>query len=191
MVLGPKTFLGMVILLGMFGPISTDMYLPALPDMASDLSADAASLNATLYGFIFGMAVSMLLIGPLSDRHGRKKPLIVCLSMHAAASIACGLTGDVWSLIIFRVIQSIGAGASITMSAAFIKDSYEGSVRVRVLNMNAIFRALGPMLSPIVGAAIISVSGWRTTFYVTAVASLICLALAFLTTETLPEENRK
>ena len=191
MVLGPKTFLGMVILLGMFGPISTDMYLPALPDMASDLSTDAASLNATLYGFIFGMAVSMLLVGPLSDRHGRKKPLIVCLSMHAAASITCGLTGDVWSLIIFRVIQSIGAGASITMSAAFIKDSYEGSVRVRVLNMNAVFRALGPMLSPIVGAAIISVSGWRTTFYVTAVASLICLALAFLTTETLPEENRK
>ncbi len=189
-ILGPKTFLGMVILLGMFGPISTDMYLPALPEMASDLGADAAALNATLYGFMFGMAASMLFIGPLSDRWGRKRPLAVCLAMYASASAACGLSGDVWSLIAFRIVQSIGAGASITMSAAFIKDSYEGSVRMRVLNINAAVRVLGPMLSPIIGAAFISVWGWRSTFYVSAAVSLVCLAMVLLATETLPEDGR-
>lgn len=189
-VLGSGPFLFLVIMLGMFGPISTDMYLPALPDMAGELGTDAATLNVTLYGFMLGMAVSILLLGPLSDKYGRKRPLVVTLSLYTAATLGCGLAQDVGTLIVLRMLQSIGAGAAITTSTALMEDCYTGSALVRILNFNGMVRVLGPMLSPVAGAALISVWGWRSTFYAPALIAVVCLALVLLMTETLPEEER-
>ena len=154
--LGSGTFLLLVILLGAFGPISTDMFLPALPDMVDEFDTTAAVMNMALYGFMFSMAVSILLLGPVTDKYGRKAPLVICLAEYVVTTLLCAFVHDVGILIVLRVLQAIGAGAAMTLSTAFVKDCYSGAIRLKILNIVAIVGVLGPLLAPIAGAALIS-----------------------------------
>lgn len=180
----------MVILLGAFGPISTDMFLPALPDMVDEFDTTAAVMNMTLYGFMFSMAVSILLLGPVTDKYGRKAPLVICLAEYVVTTLLCAFVHDVGILIVLRVLQAIGAGAAMTLSTAFVKDCYSGAIRLKILNIVAIVGVLGPLLAPIAGAALISLWGWRATFIAPAVIALVCLVLALMLDETLPDGER-
>ncbi|MBR2254849.1 MAG: MFS transporter [Candidatus Methanomethylophilaceae archaeon] len=180
----------LILLLGAFGPISTDMFLPAMPQVVAELGTDPSTFNVSMYGFMLGMACSSLAFGPTIDRYGRKRPLAVFLVEYIVTTIACGLVNDVYSFIILRILQAIGSGAAITISVALVKDLFDGPERIRVLNVNAVIGVLGPILSPIIGSAIISVWGWRATFFAPAAIAALALVMGMLMTETIPEGER-
>ncbi len=189
-VLGRGSFLLLILLLGSFGPISTDMFLPALPQVVEEFGTDSAVFNISMYGFMLSMAVAILVMGPVIDRYGRKGPLLAFLAEYIVTTILCGLVDDVYSFIALRILQAIGSGAAITVSVALVKDSYEGEERVKILNFNAIIGVLGPILSPLIGAALINAWSWRETFFAPAVIAGIAMVMALLMTETLPEGQR-
>lgn len=188
--LNSGSFLILVILLGAFGPISTDMFLPALPDMVTEFGTTAAIMNMVLYGFMFAMAIAIFLLGPITDKYGRRMPLILSLAEYTVTTLLCAFVHSVETLIFLRVLQAIGAGAAMTLSVAFVKDCYQGTVRLKVLNIVAIVGVLGPLLAPIIGSGMIAAWGWRSTFIAPAAVSLICLILSLLLDETLPKEER-
>ena len=180
----------LILLLGMFGPISTDMYLSALPTMVVELSTNESTLNITMYGFILGMALSILLLGPLTDRFGRRVPLILSMVEYTATTLACAFVEDIHILIALRILQSIGSGLAIAVSTALVKDCFNGATMGRVLTLTAILGVLGPILSPVIGAGLITLWGWRSTFIAPAMVSLLCLVISFFIPETLPHNQK-
>ena len=180
----------LILLLGMFGPISTDMYLSALPTMVVELSTNESTLNITMYGFILGMALSILLLGPLTDRFGRRVPLILSMVEYTATTLACAFVEDIHILIVLRILQSIGSGLAIAVSTALVKDCFNGATMGRVLTLTAILGVLGPILSPVIGAGLITLWGWRSTFIAPAMVSLLCLVISFFMPETLPHNQK-
>lgn len=180
----------LILLLGMFGPISTDMYLSALPTMVVELNTNESTLNITMYGFILGMALSILLLGPLTDRFGRRVPLILSMVEYTATTLACAFVEDIHILIVLRILQSIGSGLAIAVSTALVKDCFNGATMGRVLTLTAILGVLGPILSPVIGAGLITLWGWRSTFIAPAMVSLLCLAISFFMPETLPHNQK-
>ena len=188
--LRPSVMIVLILLLGMFGPISTDMYLSALPTMVVELSTNESTLNITMYGFILGMALSILLLGPLTDRFGRRVPLILSMVEYTATTLACAFVEDIHILIVLRILQSIGSGLAIAVSTALVKDCFNGATMGRVLTLTAILGVLGPILSPVIGAGLITLWGWRSTFIAPAMVSLLCLAISFFMPETLPHNQK-
>ncbi len=188
--LSPGTFLALIIMLCIFAPISTDMYLPALSTMVKDLGTDEVMMNMTLYGYMFPLAISMLVMGPLSDKYGRKWLLVGCLAEYIVAFAAAAFVADIYSLIFLRVMQAVGSGGILTISTAFIKDSYYGPAMTRVLRINAIIGVAGPVVAPILGSFLIDHYGWRSTFLAPAAFAAICLALSLFIDETLPDDER-
>ena len=180
----------LILLLGMFGPISTDMYLSALPTMVMELNTNESTLNITMYGFILGMALCILLLGPLTDRFGRRVPLILSMVEYTATTLACAFVEDIHILIVLRILQSIGSGLAIAVSTALVKDCFNGATMGRVLTLTAILGVLGPILSPVIGAGLITLWGWRSTFIAPAMVSLLCLAISFFMPETLPHNQK-
>jgi len=189
-VLGRGSFLLLIVLLGSFGPISVDMFLPALPQVVEEFGTDSAVFNISMYGFMLSMAVAILVMGPVIDRYGRRVPLMAFLTEYIVTTALCGLVDEVYLFIALRILQAVGAGAAVTVSVALIKDSYEGEERTRILNLNAIIVVLAPILSPLIGSAIISEWGWRATFFAPAVIAGFVMVMALLLTETLPADQR-
>ncbi|AGI48447.1 Arabinose efflux permease [Thermoplasmatales archaeon BRNA1] len=182
--------ISLIIVLNTFGPISTDMFLSDIPNMAVDLDTDPATMNMVLYGFMLSMAVSILLFGPFTDRYGRKHLLIGCLAEYVAASMIAAFVDNIYILVVFRVLQGIGAGGVITISTALIKDCFTGLTRAKVLNVISLIGVVGPLAAPIVGAYIISIWDWRMTFIAPGVVAALCLIPAFMLSETLKDEHR-
>lgn len=188
--LGPGAFLALIVVLAAFPPMSTDMYLPALPVMVDELGTTEAVMNMTLYGFMFSMAVSILILGPVSDKFGRKKVLVCALAEYCITTLLCSLAQGVGELIALRVLQAVGSGAAMTVSTAYVKDVYSGALRVRMLNVVAVIGVLGPLLAPIVGAGLISVWGWRSTFVAPVFVGIAAFIMVLMTDETLPPSER-
>ncbi len=188
--LGPGAFLALIVVLAAFPPMSTDMYLPALPVMVDELGTTEAVMNMTLYGFMFSMAVSILILGPVSDKFGRKKVLVCALAEYCITALLCSAAQSVGVLIALRVLQAVGSGAAMTVSTAYVKDVYSGALRVRMLNVIAVIGVLGPLLAPIVGAGLISVWGWRSTFVAPVFVGIAAFIMVLMTDETLPPSER-
>lgn len=188
--LGPGAFLALIVVLAAFPPMSTDMYLPALPVMVDELGTTEAVMNMTLYGFMFSMAVSILILGPVSDKFGRKKVLVCALAEYCITTLLCSAAQSVGVLIALRVLQAVGSGAAMTVSTAYVKDVYSGALRVRMLNVVAVIGVLGPLLAPIVGAGLISVWGWRSTFVAPVFVGIAAFIMVLMTDETLPPSER-
>ena len=188
--LGPGAFLALIVVLAAFPPMSTDMYLPALPVMVDELGTTEAVMNMTLYGFMFSMAVSILILGPVSDKFGRKKVLVCALAEYCITALLCSAAQSVGVLIALRVLQAVGSGAAMTVSTAYVKDVYSGALRVRMLNVVAVIGVLGPLLAPIVGAGLISVWGWRSTFVAPVFVGIAAFIMVLMTDETLPPSER-
>lgn len=186
-----KTGLVMLItVLNMTAPLSTDMYLPSVPTMLKYFAVSERVLNLTLVGFFFFFAVGMLLFGPLSDRFGRKPVLIAGLSVYAGASLLCAGATSIWLLILFRVLQALGAGCMVSVSTALVKDSFAGRLRGTILATIQSMSVVAPIVAPIIGALIAQYASWRATFLVLAGISLLSLTAALLLQETLPPEAR-
>jgi len=183
--LGKKGFLAFITLLSAFIPLSTDIYLPALPKMVESLNTSTSIVNLTLIFFFVFYAFGTILWGPLSDKYGRRTILIVGLAIYAIASILCMFSGNVYQLILFRILQSIGCGASTAVSTAIVKDSYSGRKLVTVLALVQSMAMLSPIISPVIGAMILRVFSWRGVFGILSFLGVLTLAGSIAMEETI------
>lgn len=179
-----------ILLLGMLTALpamSIDMILPAIPSMAEHWGQPFAVMNLILVLFFAVFATCLLFYGPVSDRVGRRPPLLFGLVVYVAASALCGMAWSAWPLIGFRVLQAAGAAASSSMAMAMTRDIYTGKERERVLAHIGIIMALAPMGAPLIGGVVLDYLNWRWIFYVQA--ALAGLAMAWVL--RIPETNTK
>ena len=188
--LGKTGLVLFITLMNMFIPLSTDLYLPALPSMGDAFSVPVALVNLTLVAFFFFYAVGTLFWGPMSDKYGRRIILLVGSSMYAIASLACALAPNVYILIAARVFQGIGAGAITAVSMALIKDCYSGKQRESILAIVQTIAGVAPMAAPVIGAILLQFTDWRGSFWLLTLAGLVCLVLSVLYQETLPANEK-
>ena len=188
--LGMKGLVLFITLMNMFIPLSTDLYLPALPTMSTYFHVSSALTNLTLVSFFFFYAVGTLFWGPMSDKYGRKKILLIGTIFYVFASAACAASLNVYMLIAARIVQGIGAGAITAVSMALIKDCFSGKQRETILAIVQSVAGLAPMIAPGLGAILLQFTDWRGSFIVLTVVGLLCLLLAFLYQETLSDEER-
>lgn len=184
----------LIVLLGslvMVGPLAVDMYLPSLPDIATDLAAHPAEVQQTITTFLLGFAVGMLVYGPVSDRYGRR-PVIACgLALFLAASLLCAAADDIGMLTLGRVLQAIGGGAASALARAVAKDMFSTEGAARVLSLMAMVMAVAPLAAPTVGGQILLVADWRAIFHVLAAFGAAgLLATLTLLPESLPASAR-
>ena len=189
--LGSGTLIALILMLCFFPPLSTDMFLSDMPNMAVELGTDPSTMNMVLYGFMLSLAVSILIFGPVTDRFGRRPVLLAALVEYIAVSIAGSMAQDVWSLIACRVLQGIGAGACMTVSTALIKDCFTGDRMKKVLNLSAVLGVLAPLVAPVLGSWIITVSDWRMTMIAPTAVGFACLAIVLFLTETVSDGQRE
>lgn len=184
----------LIVLLGslvMVGPLAVDMYLPSLPDIATDLAAHPAEVQQTITTFLLGFAVGMLVYGPVSDRYGRR-PVIACgLALFLAASLLCAAADGIGMLTLGRVLQAIGGGAASALARAVAKDMFSTEGAARVLSLMAMVMAVAPLAAPTVGGQILLVADWRAIFHVLAAFGAAgLLATLTLLPESLPASAR-
>ena len=183
----------LIIVLGMlsaFGPFVIDMYLPAMPEMTKVFSASVSSVQLGLTFCMVGLAFGQVIFGPLSDKYGRKKVLIVGTILYVAASAVCAASAHVYMMIAARIVQGIGAGAITAVSMALIKDCFQGKQRETILAIVQSVAGLAPMIAPVLGAVLLQFTDWRGSFVVLTAVGAVCLLLAFLYQETLSDEER-
>jgi MFS transporter, DHA1 family, multidrug resistance protein len=178
-------------LLAAVGPFAIDMYLPALPTIAADLSASPAATQMTLTAFFVAFGVCQVAYGPVSDMVGRKPPLYLGLAFFTVGSIGCGVAPGIGWLIFFRFIQGIGASSLMVIPRAIIRDLHTGVEATRLMSLVMLVLSVSPILAPLTGSALIVPFGWRAVFVaVTVVAVLGILLVALLLPETRPPEER-
>lgn len=178
-------------LLSAIGPFAIDMYLPALPAIASDLQASTAATQMTLMAFFVAFGVCQIVYGPVSDMVGRKPPLYFGIVLFALGSIGCGLAPSIAWLIFFRFVQGLGAAAVMVIPRAVIRDLHTGVDATRLMSLVMLVFSVSPILAPLVGSGLIVPFGWRSVFAaVTAASILSFLLVAFVLPETRPPEER-
>jgi len=165
--LRPGTFALTALLAGLsaVGPLTTDMYLPSLPDIARQLGASSAQVQLTISAYLIGFAAGQIIYGPVSDRHGRKPVLIGAIVLYCAASLACALSTSIEMLIVARAFQALGGSGGIVLTRAIVRDIYSGAHAGRELSVIGSVMALAPVLAPILGGVIQTAFGWRVTFF--------------------------
>lgn len=188
--LGKKGMILFITLMNMFIPLSTDLYLPALPTMSGHFNASASLVNLTLVSFFFFFACGTIFFGPLCDKYGRRKVLILSSALYTLSSACCALSPNVYIMIVARIFQGISAGGIISASTVLVKDCFAGRQRETILAVVQSASGLAPMLAPVLGALLLKITDWRGAFEVLTLAGLICLVLSVLYQETLPEEER-
>lgn len=180
-----KKIIGLLALLSAFPPLSTDMYLAAIPLLVETWHAPLATVNLTLVCFFVTYCGFLLIYGPLSDRFGRRPPLIVGISLYVAASLFCALATSVHMMILARTLQGAGAASASAIALAISKDLFAGQVRQRVFIQIGIIVAAAPMLAPVIGGWIIELSSWRLVFIVQALMGLVAIVGVLRTEEPL------
>ncbi|WP_200941139.1 multidrug effflux MFS transporter [Afipia sp. Root123D2] len=178
-------------LLSAVGPFAIDMYLPALPSIASDLHASTAATQMTLMVFFMAFGICQIVYGPVSDMVGRKPPLYFGLVLFTIGSVGCGLAPSIEWLIFFRAVQGIGASAVMVIPRAIIRDLHTGVEATRLMSLVMLVFSVSPILAPLTGSALIVPFGWRAVFVAVTVVALLGLALvATFLPETRPPQDR-
>jgi len=185
--------LGVLLILGALiavAPMSIDMYLPALPEIGRDLNAGSAGAELTVAAFLIGLSVGQLAYGPLSDRIGRRPPVLAGGVLYVAVSVGCALATTVESLVVLRVLQALGGCAGIVVSRAVVRDRFDHQQSARIFSLLMLIMGLAPILAPLVGGWILGAAGWRAIFWLLAVFGVVTtLAVLLRLPESRSEET--
>ena len=185
-----KLFL--VLLLGVlsaFGPFVVDLYLPSLPQLASFFETSASMTQLTLTTAMIGLAVGQLLLGPLSDKFGRKIPLIISLVIYIISTVLIVYAPNIESMIVLRVIQGLSSAGSVVISRAVATDLYRGREMTRFFGLLMTINGIAPIISPILGSLLLEYISWKGVFVFLALIGVIVLLFCFRLKESLSIEN--
>lgn len=186
-----ETKRGLVVILAAIvalGPLSIDLYLPAMPAMVEAFGSSRAMVQWTLSAYLAGFSFFHLFCGPLSDRFGRKPVLLAGLGLYVVMSAACAMATSVEQLVVFRFVQAMGGCCAPTLGRAIVRDSYKASEAARALAYVASLMALAPVVAPSFGALLLQWFDWTATFWSLAVVGLMAIAVTiFLVPESLPK----
>ncbi|MFD4176561.1 MULTISPECIES: multidrug effflux MFS transporter [Streptomyces] len=172
-------------------PLSMDMYLPALPAVTDSLSAPAATIQLTLTACLAGMALGQLVVGPMSDRWGRRKPLLLGMVVYVLATAICALAPTAELLIGFRLLQGLAGAAGIVIARAVVRDLYDGVEMARFFSTLMLISGVAPVIAPVIGGQVLRITDWRGIFVVlTAVGIVLTLVVWKWLHETLPPADR-
>jgi DHA1 family bicyclomycin/chloramphenicol resistance-like MFS transporter len=176
--------------LSAFGPLSVDFYLPGLPKLTTDFHASASAGQLTLTGCVLGLALGQLAIGPLSDRFGRRPPLVAGLVLYCVASLACAAAPSIWVFVALRVVQGLSGAAGIVVARSVVRDIASGAAAARLYSVLILVLGVVPIVAPVVGGQLLAVTSWRGLFVILALVDLaILVATALWLPETLPPKH--
>ena len=177
--------------LAAFGPLSIDMYLPSLPTLAQEFRADTAAAQLTLSIFFIGLAFGQALYGPIADRYGRKRPLLVGCALYMLASVACVLAASIETLVALRLLQALGGCAGMVISRSVVRDLFDEHESARIYSFLMLVMGIAPITAPLLGGQLLAWFGWRSIFWLLGGFGLICLLMvAFGLPESLPADRR-
>ncbi len=177
---GTLALTGLLAALSATGPLTTDMYLPSLPDIARQLDASTAQVQLTISAYLIGFAVGQIFYGPVSDRHGRKPVLVAAIALYCVASLACALSTSIEMLIVARAFQALGGSSGIVLTRAIVRDIHSGARAGRELSLIGSVMALAPILAPIAGGLVQTGFGWRATFLTLVIIGLLGAVIVLL-----------
>jgi DHA1 family bicyclomycin/chloramphenicol resistance-like MFS transporter len=190
-----RRYLQLVLVLGALsaiGPLTIDTYLPALPELSAELGATDAQTQLTITGLLLGLGFGQLIIGPLSDAVGRRKPLLIGLAAHGLASLLCALAPSITVLTITRTLQGLAGAAVAVVAMAVVRDLFTGYRAAQLLSRLILVLGLAPILAPSLGSALMTVTSWQGIFVVLAGTAVLMFVMAlFALPETLPVERRQ
>lgn len=178
--------------LALISPAAIDMYLPAMPAIAADLSVDETAVQATITSYFIAFGLAQLLYGPWADQSGRKLPIYVGVGIFLVASAGAAWAGSISELIAWRFVQGFGGAVLMVLPRAIIRDMYTGAEATRLMALIMLVISISPMLAPLAGSGVLQFGGWRMIFITLFLASFASLAMAaFLLPETLAPEHRR
>lgn len=186
-----KSSVKLLLLLGAlmaFTSLSTDVFLPAMPEISHDLSGHAPLL---ITSFLIGFAVAQIFWGPISDRYGRKIPLLTGIFLFILGSVGCALANNMCAMLICRIIQAVGACTGPMIARAIVRDLYSGIKAARVFNILMIIMSIAPIVGPLIGGQLLAVYSWRAIFAFMAIVGLALFLSTLFLNETLSQSNRK
>ncbi len=177
--------------LSLLGPFTIDTYLPSFPTIVGDLNTTASLVQLSLTTCLLGLGAGQLIIGPMSDVIGRRKPLLIFLSLYLLASLVCSVAPNIYALLASRFVQGFAAAGGLVISRAVVRDLYSGRELTKFFATLMLVGNLGPIIAPIAGGAILTFANWKVVFLFLAFVSLVLiLVVTFKLEETLPAEKR-
>jgi DHA1 family bicyclomycin/chloramphenicol resistance-like MFS transporter len=165
-------------------PLAMDMYLPSLPAVTEALAAPAATVQLTLTACLVGMALGQIVVGPMSDRWGRRRPLLAGLVLYVLATAVCALAPTIELLVVFRLVQGLAGAAGIVIARAVVRDLYQGVAMARFFSTLMLISGVAPIIAPLIGGQVLRVTDWRGVF---VVLTAVGIALTVLVWARLPE----
>ncbi|MER6424045.1 multidrug effflux MFS transporter [Streptomyces sp. NPDC001137] len=190
----PRTGLLVTLILGGLTatpPLAMDMYLPSLPEVTNSLHAPAATVQLTLTACLLGMALGQLVAGPMSDRWGRRRPLLIGMVAYVVSTVLCAFAPTVELLVAFRLAQGLAGAAGIVIARAVVRDLYDGVAMARFFSTLMLIGGVAPIVAPLIGGQILRVTDWRGVFVVlTVVGTVLTAAVWAKLPETLPSGER-
>ncbi|WOH20095.1 multidrug effflux MFS transporter [Paenarthrobacter sp. GOM3] len=173
------------------GPFTIDLYLPAFPALEKSFDVSAAAIQLTLTGTTVGFGLGQLVVGPFSDKVGRRLPLILATAVHIGSSLGAALSTDIGMLSLFRVLMGIGAAGGGVVAMAMVRDLFHGYSMVKMFSRMSLVNGLAPILAPVIGSQLLLAFPWPGIFYFLACYGLlVILASIFFIRETLPADQR-
>ncbi|MGV0814898.1 multidrug effflux MFS transporter [Mycolicibacterium boenickei] len=187
----PLSWLGVLALLTAVAPLSIDMYLPAFPAMAEEFGTSASAVQLTLTAFMVGLASGQLIIGPLSDRFGRRPLILVGTLVCVLAGVACAVAPNIAALTAFRFVQGFSGAAGVVLSRAVVADRVHGAAAARAFSLMMIINGAAPVLAPLIGGSLMGVIGWRGIFWIlTGLSIAMFVGAVVVLPETHPKDRR-
>ncbi|MCF5668634.1 Bcr/CflA family efflux MFS transporter, partial [Pseudomonas marginalis] len=173
-----------------FASISTDMYLPALPAISRALHTDSAGVELTFSAFLIGFSLGQLIWGPISDRFGRKFPILIGMVLFIIGSVGCALSTTVTEMMVWRVVQALGACVGPVLSRAMVRDLYGREQSAKMLSTLILIMGVAPIAGPLVGGQILLLWSWPAIFWALAIVGLVTLFSFGRLPESLPPKHR-
>ncbi|MBQ1266517.1 MAG: multidrug effflux MFS transporter [Proteobacteria bacterium] len=174
-----------------FAPFVTDMYLPSLPSMTTYFNVSTSEVQLGLTTSMVGLAVGQLIAGPLSDKFGRKLPLIVSLVLFVVATVLCLFTTSIYPFVAMRFIQGLGAAGGVVLSRSIATDLYQGRPLAKIMAVIGAISGIAPVLSPVIGGIVLSYTSWQGIFVILLAIGCLLLATTFGFKESYPEDKRE